>query len=264
MKMHHPSPRARSGFSLIEILFAIFILGIGLLMVAAVFPVAIKWTNQDVQSTVGLVIARGAVAQVKVAEQAGQPIFVSEVGTTIPATFPQPYFFGTPNPTVSICTTAAASAGNGQARYWWQGVLVPQLANGSSNIAPTANAQTNTYTLYIFVFSKGDPNNNYYPQTTSATATTTPYPSLYVAQFSQTGTPGNSATGYLPIGAMALDLNTGATIRKQVITPYGSTTPTVSFAGSGGSTSDGVVFAPPAINQQASPLVYIYATTVTF
>ena len=56
---------ARRGFSFTEILFAIMILGIGFIMVAAMFPVAIKQTENSQQETIGAAVARGAVDYVQ-------------------------------------------------------------------------------------------------------------------------------------------------------------------------------------------------------
>jgi hypothetical protein len=53
------------GFSFTEILFAIMILGIGFIMVAAMFPVAIHQTETSRQETVGAAIARGGVGYVQ-------------------------------------------------------------------------------------------------------------------------------------------------------------------------------------------------------
>src|SRR5579862_785547 len=51
-----PLPRRRA-FSFAEILFAVMILGIGFIMVAAIFPVAIKQTQLTGQETVGATLA---------------------------------------------------------------------------------------------------------------------------------------------------------------------------------------------------------------
>jgi len=52
--------RGRRGFSLVEILLSVFILGIGMIMVASVFPVGANWTRQATEETVGQVIAQNA------------------------------------------------------------------------------------------------------------------------------------------------------------------------------------------------------------
>jgi prepilin-type N-terminal cleavage/methylation domain-containing protein len=265
MTRFNPPNLLRRGFSLIEILFAIFILGIGLLMIAAVFPIAIKWTNQDVQSTIGLVISRSAVAQLKAGGLTGV------VATIIPglsATVPQPYRYGTQNPTPSVGIvqpTYAYTTNDLNARYWWQAVVVPVAPTTNQGVADTPNAASTsntTYQVYIFVFSKGNVNNTYHPQLMIHNSnSTTLAPSLYEIPYSGAG----SATS-MPVGAIGLDLATGAVVRKEIINPPGGGAPYVGLSEQvgGNNQSDEILFAPPAIGQQKSPLVYIYATTVTF
>src|SRR5256885_1959303 len=55
-------PLARRGFSFAEILFAVMILGIGFIMLAAIFPVAIKQTAQTGEESVAAAIAREATS----------------------------------------------------------------------------------------------------------------------------------------------------------------------------------------------------------
>ncbi|MCL2639900.1 MAG: prepilin-type N-terminal cleavage/methylation domain-containing protein [Phycisphaerales bacterium] len=52
----------RRGFTLVEVLIAVFILGIGLIMVIAVFPVGGEWTRQATESTVSQNVAQNALA----------------------------------------------------------------------------------------------------------------------------------------------------------------------------------------------------------
>lgn len=56
----------RKGFSLIEVLIAIAILGVGLVMVATIFPVAATWTRQAAEETVASQVALNAVNIIKV------------------------------------------------------------------------------------------------------------------------------------------------------------------------------------------------------
>ena len=78
--MHRPlpptSPRRR-GFSFTEVLFAVMILGIGFIMVAAIFPVAIQQTATSSEETTAAAVARGGAN------------FLERVATTsyMPATF---------------------------------------------------------------------------------------------------------------------------------------------------------------------------------
>src|SRR5690348_14150276 len=61
---YRPSPNRlmRRAFSFTEILFAVMILGIGFIMIAAVFPVAIKQTAQTGEESIGASVAREATA----------------------------------------------------------------------------------------------------------------------------------------------------------------------------------------------------------
>src|SRR5579859_7528088 len=68
------SPGARPGFSFTEILFAVMILGIGFIMVAAMFPVALQQTENSTADTTAASIARSGVNFVS---QLGQTTFVS-------------------------------------------------------------------------------------------------------------------------------------------------------------------------------------------
>src|SRR6187402_1210203 len=51
----------RRGFSFTEVMFAVMVLGIGFIMVAAMFPVTISQTQQTMRESVGANVARGAI-----------------------------------------------------------------------------------------------------------------------------------------------------------------------------------------------------------
>jgi hypothetical protein len=53
--------RAAAGFAFTEVLFAVMVLGIGFIMIAAMFPVTIRQTQSTVEETVGAQVARGAL-----------------------------------------------------------------------------------------------------------------------------------------------------------------------------------------------------------
>jgi prepilin-type N-terminal cleavage/methylation domain-containing protein len=66
--------RRRRGFSFTEVLFAVMILGIGFIMVAAIFPVAIQQSRTTSEETTGAAVARGAAAVLeKVATNSTMP-----------------------------------------------------------------------------------------------------------------------------------------------------------------------------------------------
>src|SRR3954465_2485924 len=53
----------RSAFSLTEVMFAVIVLGIGFIMIAAIFPVSISQSRMTVEETAAAGAARGALAQ---------------------------------------------------------------------------------------------------------------------------------------------------------------------------------------------------------
>lgn len=57
-----PTPAPRRGFTLIEIMLALGVLGIGMVMVASIFPAAIKQTQTSDRNTKAMVIADNARA----------------------------------------------------------------------------------------------------------------------------------------------------------------------------------------------------------
>jgi len=61
-KLQNPKSKiGRRGFSFVEVLFAVMILGIGFILIAGVFPVAIAQTQSNGDETVGAAVARNAV-----------------------------------------------------------------------------------------------------------------------------------------------------------------------------------------------------------
>src|SRR5687768_8638459 len=60
----HLPALARGGFTFTEVMFAVILLGIGFIMLAGMFPVAIQQTAQTQQETVGASLALAAVKQI--------------------------------------------------------------------------------------------------------------------------------------------------------------------------------------------------------
>jgi len=54
--------RTRRGFTFTEILFSVLILGIGFILIAAIFPVALRQTQSTAEETVAATIAKGGVS----------------------------------------------------------------------------------------------------------------------------------------------------------------------------------------------------------
>ena len=216
-------------------LFAIGILGLGLIMVAATFPVAVKWTAQNAQSTIGQVLAQKALAYIKTQYGVGSLYAPPSSPTWQLLTGTNWYGFH------------PSSSGPANSIYYWTACIRPSLAGG-----PTIGASPSSgtlYDLYIFVFNKGDVNNIY-------TGNPNTVPNLVTGKLT-----GNPANASFPLGSIGVDLFTGQVFRKIVdasgnITmsglPTGITPP-----------ADPVLYAPPALNQASSPLIYVYVTTVS-
>src|SRR5438132_4863867 len=103
-----PSPRRRrprAGFTFMEILFAVIIMGVGMIMVAAMFPAAIKQTQANVEDAASTTVGRDALRQmIQIARQkdlsnAAQPKsllgeFMQPVKTRLnPSSSSYPYVF---------------------------------------------------------------------------------------------------------------------------------------------------------------------------
>ena len=79
--------RARRGFSLIELLLAIFILGVGVISISAVFPAGIVQQRRAQDDILGPVIAEAALSTIR--SKVGQSDFgtFEEFGIGNPAAF---------------------------------------------------------------------------------------------------------------------------------------------------------------------------------
>ena len=167
IRMSRSGRRGEAGFSLLEVLFAVFILGIGLIMVAAVFPVGADWTRQDWEESMGQVIGRNAVAIIQTKYTRGDLINVdssigvvgkSLVGTSLQAlpNFAQrlplserAYGFGQ--------LQAYPAANPLTAQYYWT-ALIRQVPSASAD-TPVADGLVpilqSKYEVFIFVMRKG-------------------------------------------------------------------------------------------------------------
>lgn len=143
---------------MIEILFAIMILALGLVMVAASFPVAIKWTRQDANKTIGRVIANNALG---IIETEYTPSSFSGVTTSTPTPLPtlpslvdRTYAFGTPTPYPDLQFQSGYPFNNGNSLYFWT-ALICAAPSQATTTQPSVQPQP-TYDLYILVFKKGN------------------------------------------------------------------------------------------------------------
>src|SRR4051812_5408251 len=81
----------RSGFSFVEVLFAVIVLGIGFIMIAAVFPVAISQTKTTTEETNAAAIAREGVNYLQNLPLSLTLMPATDLGTTPPSLTAQVY-----------------------------------------------------------------------------------------------------------------------------------------------------------------------------
>jgi hypothetical protein len=92
-RIHNPKSRIRRGYSFAEVLFAVAVLGIGFIMVAAIFPVAISQTQAAMDETIGTTTTRNGAMYLQ-----GTQFFTSTMlpNTCAPGGNPQVFMFGDP------------------------------------------------------------------------------------------------------------------------------------------------------------------------
>ncbi len=160
------------GFSLVEVMLAVFILAIGLIMVAGVFPVGAEWTRQDWEDSMGQMIGRNAVAIIQTKYTRADLIKsdgTSYVGPSLQALplFAQrlplaerAYCMGQaqPFPAAASTTPQATAAVNAQAApYFWTALIreLPSLTTDGAIPAKLVPLTQAKYELFIFVMRKG-------------------------------------------------------------------------------------------------------------
>ncbi len=65
MSPNRPTSSQRRGFTFVELLFAVMILGVGFIMVAAIFPVAIRQTQTNLEETSAAALGRDAANMIQ-------------------------------------------------------------------------------------------------------------------------------------------------------------------------------------------------------
>jgi len=253
MKYEQGGPAVRQrrrGFSLTEVMLAFAILGVGLVMVAAVFPVGADWTRQSVEETVGAVVARNAVNIIQVKYPLGLgvggglqalPGITGGSSARLPAT-ERAYGFGRNIPYPMAAGTAGAAA------YCW------------TALARQSPGSTNRYDLYILVFKKGGAEQTFTPpgsgpivEVAGCRDLTNDPKDASNKQLLPYVVMGSLGDALFPMGSQGIGVASGTVFRKL------GTGPNIPLAG-----NEGVIYAPPSDGATVSPLVYIYQTTLGY
>jgi prepilin-type N-terminal cleavage/methylation domain-containing protein len=284
-----PPRRATArGFSLVEVLLAIFILGIGMIMVASVFPVGADWTRQTTEDTVAQAIAQNAFTVIETHYGPGgdRPELGINVGNTVlsgatpfqlqplPGLTNIPigeraYQFGSNNP-----FPASNPAG---CTYFWTALcrLNPAHNNGAGAISPAAAFK---YDVYILVFRKGAAEHVFTPVVGKDIAGVRNYPAedfvpavWSVAYNAGQHDPARTPMVYNavpPVGEIGVGVVSGTVFRQGIDAP---TAVDFTAAGAGGAVAkpavktggENVIYSPAADGTTASPLIYVYQTTLS-
>ncbi len=79
----------RRGFSFAEVMFAVIVLGIGFIMIAAIFPVAISQTQESLSDSAGVTVGRtGSIVIANLLSEGGVP---ANPANGVPVAIPAPY-----------------------------------------------------------------------------------------------------------------------------------------------------------------------------
>ncbi len=268
----YPTPRA---FTLVEVLLAVFILGVGLTMVACIFPVAADWTRQNQEESLAVNVARNAraiiLAKYQLSDLSGLAAVSSGTSTLValpdmtnvavgaaPARLPlieRAYAFGTATP------YPASSLANAQSALYFWTALIRRTPDTSLNTKP------NRFDLYIFVFKKGDAVQTFTQPATfiagSRDTTSTSVDGTLVPLLATTTT-----VGGVPLGSIGVGMTSGTVFRSL---PGGLANPT--FIPLAVPSAETIAYAPAAdaVSGTAnasltavSPLVYVYQTTIAY
>ena len=239
------------GFSLVEVLLAIFILSMGLIMVASIFPVGAEWTRQNAEETIALGIAENAFSVVQ--SRMDNSDFSAITSTTVQGvpTFltkftanERAYKFGSGQPfPVSDPTTAS---------YFWT-----LMARRTPSSNTSGSTYLKAYDVYILVFKKGAVENVFGQNPVQA-------PQQYTRGATEYYMPYTVSAGFgsVPIGGVGIGVNSGTVFRSINTSSGAKSNPGIS----GG---ENVFWGPPSDipaggTKTGSPLVYVYQTTLTF
>jgi Tfp pilus assembly protein PilV len=187
----------RGGFTFLEVLFSVIIIGIGFIMVAAIFPVAIQQTQSSVTEAAAIAVGRDAIRYLQISASSSLLPATGTIGAPQLAILP------------SNLTTLGNQLANIDHRYSWVGLyrrdMMNVTINGTAVSIPAAYIQV--WIIVAQSTAEGQPAFSSPPvqmwqsastQTLNAiTGVTLPFPNLYAGIPALPGIPG-VAVGYYP------------------------------------------------------------------
>src|SRR5689334_21831744 len=103
---HSALRNRKSAFSLTEVMFAVIVLGIGFILIAAIFPVSISQSRLTIEETSAAANARSALSVTSRVADGGD---ANMVGTTPAPLLPQTDLYTSPPATAAAQATATAT-----------------------------------------------------------------------------------------------------------------------------------------------------------
>ncbi|MGN6366672.1 MAG: type IV pilus modification PilV family protein [Phycisphaerae bacterium] len=252
--MHHSRSHSLPAFSLVEVLVAIFVLGIGLLMVAALFPLGGNWTRRSAEEGMAQSVARSAFALIQqryAQAQAGgmsianTPDAVLQNVTILPGLHEDPPVIA-PNERACDLGTPLPAPAPATCSYFWTALV--QKANNNAGGGRAVN-------LFILVFHKGsadqtfDNISNELPGARPPGASWAPTLAAVSPTRDDAIRPGEFAVG-----------QQSGTLYRRIVDSAGH----FAFQPPLDPADNTLLVAPPADGTAASPLVYVYQTTLSF
>ena len=257
----HVFHRRDAAFSLIEVLIAIMVLGIGLLMIAAIFPVAGNWTRQSAEESVAQSVARSALSLIQQRYSQGGPgnnALANASDSALATAVPLP---GLTDSTAVTQKERAYQFGNADpfpaqdpklCSYFWTALV---------HKPPAEKGEGRSLDLYILVFHKGAVEQTYTVSDNELSGARTAgdlyVPTLVAVPLTQPG-----GGGGIPPGEYAVGQQSG-TVYRRIVGANGQQA-FLPPLDPNQTTDTALIVAPAADGTAASPLVYVYQTTLSF
>jgi hypothetical protein len=261
-------------------MLAVFILGIGLIMVATLFPVGADWTRQSAEDSISQTVAQDALGVIHAHYGPGGNLYGAGVGLaalpapTAGATSPLQALPGLTNtaliPVAERCyqfgsSTPFPPTNPTNCTYFWTALArrTPVPA-GASTISSSYS-----YDVYILVMHKGAIEHTFAAATGEIIGTRNTTETYFPAVASVTYSAGaysaslGVTNAFPPMGQFGIGSSSGTVFRQ--ITALTAGVPSGAVARPALSSADtNIIYCPPADSTNSgSPLVYVFQTTLS-